>query len=613
MNILNRYKSILICCFLVIATVAVYGQAHEFEFVNYDDTVYVTENRNIQKGISSDSVAWAFTTVYAANWHPITWLSHMLDYRLFGMHSGNHHLTNLFLHIANTLLLFLVFRKMTGDLWQSAFVAALFALHPLHVESVAWVSERKDVLSTFFWMLTMWCYAAYVFRPSAFRYLGVFVFFAFGLMSKPMLVTLPCVLLLLDYWPLKRFSFQELPGQRFQNHPFAFRIFWEKIPLFVLVGISCSLTYYAQKHGGAVRTLDYISFADRIANALVSYALYIGKMIYPLNLACLYPHPGTLPWWQILTASLVLLLVSVMVIRSAKTRPYFLSGWLWYLGTLVPVIGLVQVGGQSMADRYTYIPLIGLFTMIAWGGAEFLKSWRFRNVFFCVFPTILFSAVMILTWKQVGYWKNSMTLFEHALEVTDYKTDYNSAIHFNLGNVLVEKGQDLEAMNHYLKAIHVKPDFADAHNNLANLYAKQGRQDAAIEHYLKVLSINPDYAGARYNLGIALDAQGRTQEAVPHFLEAVKDMPDSSDAFFKTGNALFKTGKTDEAIRYYQQALRIKPDFVNAHCNLGIALFRKGDVDGSVAAFQAALRLQPDFKPARQYLQKAMSVRSKKY
>ena len=604
-SFIREHINIFVCLFLVITTIAVYGQVHEFKFVNYDDTDYVTENINIREGFTPGSVTWAFTTVHAANWHPLTWLSHMLDYRLFGMHPGNHHLTNLFLHIINTLLLFFVFRKMTGGLWQSAFVAALFALHPLHVESVAWVSERKDVLSTFFWMLTMWCYAAYVFRPSVFRYLGMLVFFVFGLMSKPMLVTLPCVLLLLDYWPFRRFSHQGNSGHRIYGNMSVFKLVLEKAPLFGLVGISCGVTYYAQKHGGAVKSLDFIPFADRVANALVSYVLYIGKMIYPIKLACLYPHPGALAWWQVLTASLFLLLVSALVIRTVKTHSYFMVGWLWFLGTLVPVIGLVQVGAQSMADRYTYIPMIGLFIMVAWGIPEVLKTCKFRKVFLWVFSVGIILILTGLTWKQAGYWKNSVTLFEHALDVTEN----NNAIHYNLGNVLVKMGQDMGSMNHYLQAIQIKPDFTDAHNNLANLYAQLGNPDAAVEHYLKVLAINPGYEGARYNLGIALDNQGRTQEAVPYFLAALKDMPDNADAYFKTGNALFKTGNIDDAIRHYQQALRIKPDFVQAHCNLGVALFRTGDIDASIEVFKTALRLKPDFKPARQYLQKAMRVR----
>jgi protein O-mannosyl-transferase len=604
MGFLNKYKATLICLFLMITTIAVYGQVHEFEFVHFDDPKYVTENTNIQKGFSWSSVSWAFTTVHAANWHPLTWLSHMLDCQVFGMQPGNHHLTNLFFHIANTLLLFFVFWKMTDGLWQSFFVAALFGLHPLGVESVAWVSERKNVMSTFFWMLTMGCYARYVFQPSVARYSVMVIFFVLGLMSKPMLVTLPCVLLLLDYWPLGRCSFQMPAGKNPENNLSVYRLFLEKIPLVILVVISCGATYYAQKHGGAVKSLDYISVVDRIANALVSYVLYIGKMIFPVKLACLYPHPGTQAWWLVLCASIFLLTVSAMVMRMAKKHPYLLVGWLWYLGTLVPVIGLVQVGAQSMADRYTYIPLIGLYIVLVWGVTEILKPWKFRILFLSIFSAILFTGLMGLTWKQANYWKNSIILFERTLDVTEN----NSSIHYNLGNVLVEIEQDDAAEEQYLKAIQIKPNFVDAHNNLANVYVQQGKTDAAIEQYLKVLALKPDYAGARYSLGIALDDQGRTHEALPYFLKALKDMPDNADAHFKTANALIKIGKTDDAIRHYQQAIRIKPDFVNAHCNLGVALFRKGDEEGSIGAFKSALRLQPDFKPAQQYLQKVLSV-----
>ena len=601
-----RHSEVLICLLLVISILFVFAQVHDFEFVNYDDTDYVSKNVNVQKGLTAESIVLAFTTVHAANWHPLTWLSHMTDYQLFGLNAGMHHLTNLFFHIINTLLLFFVFRKMTGAVWQSAFVAALFALHPLHVESVAWVSERKDVLSAFFWMLSMGCYAAYVARPSVLKYLGVIVFLALGLMSKPMLVTLPCVLLLIDYWPLKRFSFQGASGNEFPVARSTFKLLWEKIPLFVLAAISSIITYFAQQQGGAVKSLEFIPFADRVANALVSYILYIDKMIYPGRLAILYPHPETLPWWQVLTAGLLLLSISAIVVRASKTRSYLAVGWLWYLGTLVPVIGLVQVGGQSMADRYTYLPLIGLFIMIAWGVPDVLRFSRFRKEVVGVCSVIILLIFSGITWKQTGYWRNSITLFEHAVDVTDH----NYSMHYNLGNVLAEKGQTQNALNHYQQALEIKPDFADARNNMANLYLQMENPEAAAKNYLKVLAINPGYDGARYNLGIALNDQGRPQEAVPYFLAALKMMPENADAHFKTGNALFTTGDIDAAIRHYQQAVRINPGFVNAYCNLGVALFQEGKVNDAIDAFKSALRVQPDFKPARQYLQKALSVRS---
>jgi tetratricopeptide (TPR) repeat protein len=383
----------------------------------------------------------------------------------------------------------------------------------------------------------------------------------------------------------------------------------EKIPLVILVVISSGLTYYAQKHGGAVKSLEYIPMADRVANALVSYILYIGKMIYPVKLALLYPHPETLPWRQVLSASLILLFVSSLVAIAIKKHRYLIVGWLWYLGTLVPVIGLVQVGGQALADRYTYVPLIGLFIMIAWGVPEFLKQWKFRKLFLwaCSLFLILISAG--LSWKQTGFWKNSTVLFEHAAKVTKN----NFTMYYNFGNAMAEKGRDDAAKEYYLKALAVKPDSLITNYNLGNLYFKEKNTDAAIEQYLKVLALNPNYSNAQYNLGIALDVQGRPQEALPYLLAALKGMPDNADAFFKTANALIQTGKIDDAIWHYKQALRINPYFVNAHCNLGVALFRKGDVPGSIDAFNETLRLQPDLKSAQLYLRKAMSVQSKKH
>ncbi len=341
----NLRQDVLVCLFLIVATLVVYWQMQHHDFVNFDDGKYVAENRHVQNGLTSESIFWAFTTAHGGNWHPLTWLSHMLDCRLFGLNPGRHHLTNLFFHIANTLLLFVVFRRMTGSLWQSAFVAALFALHPSHVESVAWISERKDVLSTFFWMLTMWGYIRYVDHLSVHRYLLVILFFVLGLMSKPMLVTLPFVLLLLDYWPLNRLPINP-PGtmDKFQQKSVALRLVWEKVPLFVLVALSSAVTFHAQKHGGLVVSLDNIPFKARVANAVVAYVKYIGKMIYPVKLAAIYPHLEMLPWWQIAGACLLLVIISFSAIRVFRQRPYVAVGWLWYLGTLVPVIGLVQVG-----------------------------------------------------------------------------------------------------------------------------------------------------------------------------------------------------------------------------------------------------------------------------
>ncbi|MFC1895071.1 tetratricopeptide repeat protein [Thermodesulfobacteriota bacterium] len=474
----------MLCLFLVIATFAVYCQVQHYDFVIFDDDDYVSDNRHVRNGVTIQGISWAFTTFHASNWHPLTWLSHMLDCQLFGLNPGRHHLTNLLLHIANSLLLFVVFRRMNTGLWRSAFIAALFALHPCHVGSVAWVSERKDVLSTFFWMLTMWAYIRYVERPKATRYLLVVLFLTLGLMSKPMLVTLPFVLLLLDFWPLYRFRFglSDLAGKS-QSRAMALRLVCEKVPLFALVTISSAVTFYAQKRGGLVVALDVIPFQARVANALAAYVKYIGKMIYPSKLAAIYHHPGMLPWWQIIGACLLLVTVSFVAARNVKKRPYFAVGWLWYIGTLIPVIGLVQVGNQSMADRYTYIPFIGLFIVIAWGVPELASRWEHSKKWLAALATAALAAFMVVTWKQVGHWQNSITLYEHN--------------------------------------INVAGDHVVTHNSLGVAFEKQGRIEEAIEHYVQTLKIKPDYETVHYNLGNALQGQGRIDGAIKHYLEAL--------------------------------------------------------------------------------------------
>ena len=586
-----KHRDILVCLFLILATFTVYWQVQNYDFVNFDDSKYTYENRHVQEGLTLESITWAFTTIHASNWHPLTWLSHMLDYQLYGMNPGWHHLTNLFLHIANTLLLFLVFRKMTDSLWQSGFVAALFALHPLHVESVAWVSERKDVLSTFFWMLTMWSYIWYVEHPAVKRYILVVLFFALGLMSKPMLVTLPFVLLLLDFYPLNRFQSQQPKGSaNAQQRSIALRLILEKIPLFVLVAMSSAMTFYAQKHGGAVKSLDFFPLKARLANALVSYVKYIGKMVYPSKLAVLYPHPGMLPWWKIAGAFLLLVSISFLAIRVVKQSPYFAVGWLWYLGTLVPVIGLVQVGIQSMADRYTYVPLIGIFIIIAWGIPELVAQWQYSKIWLATLATVVLTILMAMTWKQVGCWENSITLFEHTLKVTTN----NYVPHNNLGMALENQGHTKKAIEHYLQALQIKPDYEDAHYNLGLVLDKQGRTAEAIEHYLQALRIKPDFEKAHNNLGAALDKQGRTEEAIEHYLQALRLKPDYEKTHNNLGAAFFSKGRIDTAIVHFREALRIKPDYAVAQDNLKQALAVLKEIDTAIYSIKAALNLHPE-------------------
>jgi hypothetical protein len=501
----HRLKS-LICLVLVLATSAVYWHVTGHDFVNLDDDVYVYENRHVQNGLTSDSIIWAFTTTRAGFKIPLTWLSLMLDFELYGLNAGGYHLTNLLLHIANVLLVFFILKLMTGALWRSAFVAALFALHPLHVESVAWVTERKDVLSILFWLLTMWAYLGYVERPGMRRYLLMIVSFTLGLMAKPMLVTLPFVLLLLDYWPLGRFqvgqsadapeSSVQAPIKSGQPMSSVLSLVWEKTPLFALAAVSSVVTFLAQKSAEALVHFETWPITIRIANGLVSYVKYLGKMIWPRSLAVFYPHPGhSLPIWKAAGAGVLLLCISILVLRGARRYPYLVVGWLWYIGTLVPVIGFVQSGLQAMADRFTYIPLIGLYIIIAWGVPEIVPRWPHRKLYLATLSTTLFLFLMALTWKQVQYWKNSISLFEHTLEVTSN----NWLVNIDLGTELYREGRTDDAIKHYLEALRIKPDNAEAHNNLGIALDREGRTDDAIKHYLEALRIRPDYAKAHDN------------------------------------------------------------------------------------------------------------------
>ena len=574
----RRHSAFVVILFLTIATVAVFWQVRNYEFIILDDGKYVTENSHVQDGLTWESLVWAFTTTHANFWHPLTWISHMLDCQLYGLDPGGHHFTNLLIHIANTLLLFLVLERMTGAIWPSAFVAAMFALHPLHVESVAWVAERKDVLSTFFCVLTMGSYVRYVERPRVSRYMLVLLLFAFGLMAKPMLVTLPFVLLLLDYWPLGRFQFgkpshdiraqAQKSGRPNNQRSSFFRLVLEKLPFFALAAVSCIVAFLAQEYGGALRVLSLFPIEVRIANAVISYASYIGKTIWPLHLAVFYPHPGTLPMWRIAGACLLLVCISVPVIRAAHRAPYLTIGWLWYLGTLVPVIGLVQVGDHAMADRYTYVPLIGLFIMIAWGSRDILKGWRYRKIVLPISTGVLLCASMISTGLQVRHWQNSTTLFEHALDVT---AD-NSMAHTNLGVVLAGQEKLDEAIAHYSQALRIKPDHLEARINMGAALAAQDKLDEAIAHYSSALHIKPNFAGAHYNLGNALAAQGKIADAIAHFQEALRIEPNDAEVNNNLGIALAKQGKTEEAITHFQEALRIKPDYTLARHNLEVAL-----------------------------------------
>jgi Tfp pilus assembly protein PilF len=546
----DRFRVLLICFLLGLTTLIIFEQVRRSDFINYDDTAYVTENQHVRGGLAFNNILWAFAAAYGGNWHPITGLSHMLDCELFGLNPKWHHLVNLLFHAANTMLLFWVLKDMTGALWRSAFVAAAFALHPLHVESVAWVSERKDVLSTMFWLLTMAAYTRYTRFGGAKWYMVALLLFALGLMAKPMLVTLPFLLLLLDYWPLNR-----LRNKRDIKNPAL-----EKLPFFVLTVISSVITFLVQRKSGAMAGVDIMPLKMRFANAVVSYLRYVGKMVWPNKLAVFYPYQADrLLFLEVAAAALVLLGISILVIMLASRHRYLPVGWFWYLGTLVPVIGLVQVGSQSMADRYTYVPLTGLFIIVAWALPELFVRWRYRDVVLGVSAAAVLLALSICTYFQLHHWRNSITLFSHALSVTNE----NILAHLNFGEALSSKGKPEEAMNHYRQALRIKPDFALAHVNLGDVLLSQGKFDEAIGHFRQALQARPDFPEALNNLAWALatakDTKIRNPAKALEFAEkACKLTEYNKPDFLDTIAAVYAAiGRFSEAVVTAEKALEL--------------------------------------------------------
>jgi tetratricopeptide (TPR) repeat protein len=604
----KRRLHVLLSLLLLAITVAVYWQVRGHDFITYDDNLYITGNEQVKGGLTVDGIVWAFTTGHSANWHPLTWFSHMLDVELFGLNPGWHHLMSVLFHVANTLLLFYVLRRMTGALWQSAFVAAVFALHPLHVESVAWAAERKDVLSTLFWMLTMMAYVRYVEKPGTMRYLLVALALALGLMAKPMLVTLPLVLLLLDYWPLGRFQIKETEaggkpkGRRIDNQKarldFALRLVREKVPLIVLAVASSVVTYIVQQSAGAFKYSQPFPLKLRFDNALLSYVDYIAKSIWPTDLAVLYPHRGMSPTWQIVMlpgwktaiAGLFLIAATFVAIKAARRLPYVAVGWLWYVITLIPVIGIIQVGTQAMADRYMYIPLIGLSMIAAWGVPTLLRKFRERKVVLAVWAPAVLAAFTVITWIQVGYWKDTISLFEHTIAVTSN----NPVAQYSLGYAFHVRGRYAEAAPHYAEAYRIAPTYKEAQENLVAVLQAQGKPEEAAE--------------AENNRGTLLGRQGKLVEAVAHLTQALRLKPDYADAHNNLGIVLAMQGKDVDAVSHFSEAVRIKPDFWNARYNLGIALRKQGKLAEAIAEFREALRIKPDYAEARTALEKALQL-----
>jgi tetratricopeptide (TPR) repeat protein len=657
----RRQLSWQISAALAVVTIAVFSQAVRFQFTTYDDPDFVTANPTVQAGLTLNGLKWAWHSEVARNWHPITMLTHMLDCQLFGVSPWWPHLENILLHAANAVLLFHLLKRMTGALWRSALVAALFALHPLHVESVAWIAERKDVLSTLFWFLTTFAYVRYVEISKLKFYILALVLFAVGLMCKPMLVTVPFALLLLDYWPLARLKRVRFP-----------RLVLEKVPFVLLSAADCVVTYSIQQQGGSVQSVNNLSMSFRIGNAFVSYARYIGKMIWPQNLAALYLRSGNWTALEVALAVALLLVLSSIAIWQSRRRPWLAVGWFWYVGTLVPVIGIVQAGMQTMADRYTYVPLIGLFIIVAWGGCELVKILNMP----ALAPGLSAAALavcVVLTWHQITFWRNSETLFTRMIDVTPNNymahydlgnfysragntnaavTNYEAALaeepnyadaHNNLGGILLDAKQYDDALHHYRAAVRTNPDFL-RYFNLANALADaaSARHDAtgfaeAVATYRQALQLNPDSSQAHHNLGLTWQAQGSNTEAIAEFSEAARldpklmdslntlaincamqnQMPDAERAFREIirlrpndfgayenlGNALAAQNKPEDAIKTYLTALQLNPADYQTEFNLGLTYSRQGNRSQAAACYQQALRINPGYTEAKRALE----------
>lgn len=583
---------------LTVATIAVYAQVVGHQFISLDDDTYIRENLIVARGLSFPGIAWAFTTFHAANWHPLTWLSHMLDCQLFGLNAGGHLFLNMLIHVANTLLLFWFLRRITGAIWCSAMVAALFALHPMHVESVAWASERKDTLAAFFGLLALLGYARYVEKRSWKSYAFVFISLGLGLMAKPMLVTWPFVLLLLDYWPFRRFHSSNDAG-RFGN---LWPLIREKLPLFALVGASVVVTYLAQAHGGTVRTFADAPLSLRLTNAIVSCAKYFLATFWPVDLAVYYPFPRTgIPPWQSPAALLLLIGLSVFAFINARSRPYILIGWLWFLGTLVPVIGLVQVGGQAMADRYYYLPSIGIFVALVFGLADLARTWRVGRAPLAAVSAAILLVFASLTAMQVARWRDSTTLFTHTLAVTPA----NLIIEYGLGHALRKENRQEEALSHFAAALQIKPDFVDALMGMGMLLSEQGRAADSVPYFDRALRVEPNSSKAHMELGLALIKQDKKDAALQEFRAAFRLAPQDSDVRTNLGLILARNGEINEAMEHLNEAVRLNPNSAEAHNNLGLVLLASGHPRESIPHFSTALRLNPQLAVAQQNLRRA--------
>lgn len=613
---------------LAVLTIAAYAPVWSFDFVSLDDPLYVSGNPHVTSGLTAASIAWAFTAGYAANWHPVTWMSHMLDVSLFGVSGPAAHVVNLTLHVANTFLLFALLRRLTRAFWPSAVVAALFALHPLHVESVAWIAERKDVLSTFWWIVTIWLYARYVDERTPGRYALVAGSFAIALMAKPMVVTLPFVLLLLDYWPLERIGPAATPpsvglvapaakarrpseksrrsearsrgsaAQPQAPRPGLVAIVLEKAPLLALAALSSAITFVVQRSAGAMNDYGAVPFGLRLENALVSYVRYARDMVWPHGLAVFYPFPRVVPIASVVIALVVLVAITALVLALWRRAPYAIVGWLWYVGTLVPVIGIVQVGGQARADRYTYVPLIGLFLALVWGAAALID--RLQASARATAGAVLAAAVLlplgVVTHAQVAYWHDPISLWQRALDaVTD-----NYRANASLGMLYLQRGDTALALSHLQRALQFEPDFTEAQRNVALLLADQGRIDEALPHFHEVVRLTPNSSRAHTDLGMALQQAKQYPEALAELRRGVDLDPTSAIGQNDLGSVLAEADHLEDALPHLQAAVRLVPDYERAHMNLALALARLGRFADADKEFVEVLRINPSNGQAQQ-------------
>jgi protein O-mannosyl-transferase len=594
-------SELLMAAALAVATLAVYGQVISHQFIDLDDDLSIRDNPMVNAGLTLKGIAWAFTTFHDSNWHPLTWLAHMVDSQIFGLNAGGHLLVNVLIHVANTLLLFLVLKRLTGASWRSAAVAALFALHPLHVESVAWAVERKDTLSTFFGLLSLLAYARYAEAPSWRRYVLVALWLGLGLMAKSMLVTWPFVLLLLDYWPLRRLEWQPADGIGRLAKAWV-PLIREKLPLFCLVVISMVVTYLAQSYGGTQALVD-APFPLRVSNAIASYAKYLLLTVWPSDLGVYYPlSPGGVPVWQLAIAIVLLLALTAIAIREAKKRPYLIVGWFWFLGTLIPVIGLVQVGvGFAMADRYHYVPSIGLFVAIVFGLSDLANAWRIGRVTIAAACAIVLLILGSLTGIQASRWRDSLTLFERTLSVTSD----NALIQNQMGTVLNRQGKHAEAIPYFAEALRIKPDYFHALANMGRVLGQQGNGAEAIGFYQRALKVRPDSVKAHMQLALVLVKEEKGDEALQQFYEAMKLASNNPDIRTNLGLMLARQGKFSEATSQLSEALRLEPGNAETHNNLGLVLLMAGQPEKSLPHFSAALRLKPNFAAASENLKRA--------